>query len=165
MKLFKATLFAVLSLAVCSFMCGCDNEPLLSGIIEPIRIYVDDSKTETTDITCTVSQLIAEEYDKTVTDYNYGYGYHYNFSSHEYGYGFGLIPSSNVVHTIDYYMIVTDSDNTFCRFQIDEADYNKYKENDVVIIQKVQEYSTDGVAYSPYFTYNGKKLQNAKWYK
>lgn len=157
MRTLKATIFIILSLAIFSFMCSCD--------IEPIRLSVDNSKTETTDITCTVSQLIADEYDKTVTDYNYGYGYCYNYQTQSYSYGYGMIPSSKVVHTIDYYMVVTDKENTFCRFQIDELDYKKYKENDIVIIQKVQEYTTEGDAYSPYFTYNGKKFKNAKWYK
>ena len=152
----KAALSIAAVLSVC-LMCSCNEEPLFSGIIEPIRVDVDSNKTETTDIPCTVIELLTKEYDKTVRSYGYGY-----FGGK---YGYGMLPSSNVKHVVDYYAVVADANGVFCRFQIDELDFKQCAEGDTIVIQRVQEYSKYDKPYEPYFAYNGQKLKNAEWYK
>ncbi len=157
-KAVKGIILSIAAVLSICLMCSCDK-PLLSGIVEPIRMNVDNSKTETTEISCTVTSLATKEYDKNDTNFNYGYGYVGG------KFGFGMIPSSSVKHVVEYYITVVDEDGISCRFQIDELDYKSYAEGDTITVQKVQEYSKDGKPYEPYFAYKGEKLKNAEWSK
>lgn len=131
------------------FMWGCTSD-------FPIRISVDESKTEIAEFECVVTDSLTKEYDETVMKSSYGFMYTGD------GVKQGLMQTPTTEHVIEYYLVVTDKEGVSCHFQLDELDYKLYEEGDKITLQKVQEYTKSNEAYKPYYAYKGKKINLVK---
>lgn len=162
MKAANKTIVA-LACAMTMTFTGCSSgETSETSYLDPlIRVDVDESKTETTDIDCIITDLSTKEYDQTVGGNRVGYGI--SPSTGHFGVVVGVNGGKGVKHVIKYYVTAEDCNGVVCRFPIDELDWKRFEKGGTITVQQVQEYTKGGSPYKPYYSFMGKKLTSIQF--
>lgn len=162
----KRIVLALVSLITAGTLVGCNGDTTSqtseTSYLDPlIRVNVDESKTETTDIDCTITDLSTKEYDRIVGGNGVGYGF--SPSTGQFGVVVGVNGGKGVKHVIEYYVTAEDCNGVVCRFPIDELDWKRFKKGDTITVQQVQEHTKSGSPYKPYYSFMGKKLTSVQF--
>lgn len=162
----KRIVLALVSLVTAGTLVGCNGDTTSqtseTSYLDPlIRVDVDESKTEITDIECTITNLFTKEYDQTVGGHGVGYGI--SPSTGQFGVVVGVNGGKGVKHVIEYYVTAEDCNGVVCRFPIDELDWKRFEKGDAITVQQVQEHTKRGSPYKPYYSFMGKKLTSVQF--
>lgn len=112
-----------------------------------------DISEEATELECEVSKLYTGDDTQTKTNMNYGYVYTPN------GAGYGFTPSKSEVVVTEYFVILTDTDNTSILFETDAATYGLLSEGQTISINLVNLYTDEGEQYgNTHFYWGDSKL-------
>ena len=121
-------------------LCGCVL--FLKEInAQPIVLDSETISEEATEVECKVSKLYTGDDTQTKTNMNYGYVYTPN------GAGYGFTPSKSEVVVTEYFVILTDTDNTSILFETNAATYGLLSEGQTISLDLVNCYTKEGEQY------------------
>lgn len=125
---------------VIALLCGCVF--LLKELdAPPIVLDSETISEEVTELECKVSKLYTGDDTQTKTNMNYGYVYTPK------GAGYGFTPSKSEVVVTEYFVILTDTDNTSILFETNAATYGLLSEGQTISLDLVNCYTKEGEQY------------------